>query len=320
MKIPFFFALSGRIRFKRRSEGELMSLSHRVRSIRTTALAMCLGCALPQLLRADVVMLYDVDFGSPPHSVGQPPVVGAEPVPRDRPTALSFAPPTVESSVGAMDDQPMQLRVLSGMLSQAEFDLGAQTDIPTGFDLYRVDYDAMVVSLDSRLDSLTMLLDMPIVRNVYLTGGQTIRYFVSGPGGGGGIIGTYSFGVPVHIRVDLHVPTERWSISVDGRRLHTGPCPIDGTIRRVRLSLDDNAPPLTNLAAVDNVQIIGVHHAACPGDLDFDQAVTLPDLALLLTHFGSSDAWLDDGDTDLDGDVDLQDLAGMLADFGQICP
>ncbi len=31
------------------------------------------------------VLLYDVDFGTPPHTVGQPPVVGEGRPPRDRP-------------------------------------------------------------------------------------------------------------------------------------------------------------------------------------------------------------------------------------------
>jgi hypothetical protein len=56
------------------------------------------------------------------------------------------------------------------------------------------------------------------------------------------------------------------------------------------------------------------------GDLDFDGAVGLQDLALFLAHFGAtSGASPDDGDFDGDEDVDLADLAALLANFGESC-
>jgi hypothetical protein len=57
---------------------------------------------------------------------------------------------------------------------------------------------------------------------------------------------------------------------------------------------------------------------ACPGDLDGDGTVSLPDLAVLLSHFGSAGG-PNDGDIDNDGDVDLSDLANLLANFGSSC-
>lgn len=59
---------------------------------------------------------------------------------------------------------------------------------------------------------------------------------------------------------------------------------------------------------------------ACPGDLDGDNQVSLSDLAILLSNFGTpAGAGLGDGDTDADGDVDLADLAFLLSRFGTIC-
>ncbi len=57
----------------------------------------------------------------------------------------------------------------------------------------------------------------------------------------------------------------------------------------------------------------------CRGDLDRDYAVGLSDLAILLGHYGESDAGYYDGDLDGDGDVDLADLSLMLAYYGQSC-
>jgi hypothetical protein len=57
-----------------------------------------------------------------------------------------------------------------------------------------------------------------------------------------------------------------------------------------------------------------------PGDLDGDCAVGLPDLALLLSHFGTpTGATYADGDVDGDADVDLSDLAILLTHYGGTC-
>src|SRR5262249_32078211 len=57
-----------------------------------------------------------------------------------------------------------------------------------------------------------------------------------------------------------------------------------------------------------------------PGDLDGDCQVGLPDLTLLLAHFGmASGATLSDGDLDGDGSVGLADLTILLANFGSAC-
>ena len=61
--------------------------------------------------------------------------------------------------------------------------------------------------------------------------------------------------------------------------------------------------------------------ASCPGDLDDDGDVDLPDLATLLSNYNTtSGATYEDGDLDTDGDVDLQDLAELLGHYGDTCP
>ncbi|MCC6359404.1 MAG: hypothetical protein IT450_11735 [Phycisphaerales bacterium] len=56
----------------------------------------------------------------------------------------------------------------------------------------------------------------------------------------------------------------------------------------------------------------------CPADIDGDGSVGLPDLAALLSNFGSLGGGLS-GDLDADGDVDLADLAVLLGAFGSNC-
>lgn len=69
--------------------------------------------------------------------------------------------------------------------------------------------------------------------------------------------------------------------------------------------------PLYGLAEVEG---------GCVGDLDGNGDVSLQDLAILLSHFGTtSGANPEDGDIDNDDDVDLQDLATLLSRFGTQC-
>jgi hypothetical protein len=60
--------------------------------------------------------------------------------------------------------------------------------------------------------------------------------------------------------------------------------------------------------------------SACPGDVDGDRQVSLSDLSILLSHFGTANgATLSDGDVDGDNDVDLSDLSILLSRFGATC-
>lgn len=57
----------------------------------------------------------------------------------------------------------------------------------------------------------------------------------------------------------------------------------------------------------------------CAGDFDGDGAVSLADLALLLSSYGGSAA-NPCMDFDYDGSIGLQDLTGFLPEFGKLCP
>jgi hypothetical protein len=50
-------------------------------------------------------------------------------------------------------------------------------------------------------------------------------------------------------------------------------------------------------------------------DLNCDGRIDLPDLATLLTNFGTPSGAMRD-----DGDVDLSDLSQLLSNFGATCP
>ncbi len=69
---------------------------------------------------------------------------------------------------------------------------------------------------------------------------------------------------------------------------------------------------------IDDVRILG-YKFTIDGDINFDCAVDLIDLATLLMNYGLTGEMLE-GDFDIDGDVDLSDLSVLLANYGNVCP
>jgi len=67
------------------------------------------------------------------------------------------------------------------------------------------------------------------------------------------VIGTFDFGVPVFVEIDLDIPADRWWISLDSVEVHSGSVSAD-YLQGVRLDLNDYA---SDLAAVDNFRLYG---------------------------------------------------------------
>jgi Dockerin type I domain len=102
-----------------------------------------------------------------------------------------------------------------------------------------------------------------------------------------------------------------------------------GTLYNFRF--DATAPPAIGDATIElfkpgtptSVTIAGVPlpaGAACPGDVNGDNAVDLGDLSILLANYGASGATREMGDLSGDGNVDLTDLSALLTVFGATCP
>lgn len=92
------------------------------------------------------------------------------------------------------------------------------------------------------------------------------------------------------------------------------PNPGASGVDQMRFRVDSAA----GSSAIATVTLI---YSPCDGDIDEDGAITLADLAALLTNFGMADgATRAEGDFDGDGDVDLADLSALLGVFGGLCP
>ncbi len=64
--------------------------------------------------------------------------------------------------------------------------------------------------------------------------------------------------------------------------------------------------------------ISGNEEAGCPGDFNFDGAISVADLLLYLGEFGCEQNCT--ADFDSDGVVNITDLLGFLSVFGEGCP
>lgn len=88
----------------------------------------------------------------------------------------------------------------------------------------------------------------------------------------------------------------------------------------VAIAFDDEIATWGNAGTmlVDNVYFGPASN--CPGDLNGDQTISISDLTLLLSHFGTtSGATPEQGDLDGDGAISITDLAILLSVFGTVC-
>ena len=219
------------------------------------------------------VLLYDVDFGTPPHEVGQPPALGDGPPPRDKPTAIEFGEPWVVDAVGVFSDQPLALDHIGGLgpYEQFRFALGenhGNGGLPQQYPTYHFSMDIMVEFLEPG-DQLRVFVDGPTAHSVQFRSSGGISAVVLGNGAYSVPIGTFEFGVPARLAIDVDMVAEEWSIMVDGVHLFTGPYPVNKYphwegqfMRNLRPTIPRSSG---NLVAMDNVRILDVVEVAVVG-------------------------------------------------------
>lgn len=210
-----------------------------------------------------VVLLYDVDFSTPPHIVDQPPVVGFGDAPRNRPTANVFGRPLVVATVGALTDQPLALDHFgANRLEQTAFGLGlSDGGFADQFPSYHIEMKVVIETMPADAE-FSIFTDAPTAHNVKFRSGGEIAAVVLGTGGYDVTIGSYTLGVPLFLEIDLDLGSQLWSISVDGSPLFTGAFPSQaGNMRMMRLSMSTASG--SSLVAVDDIRISPTSSGAC---------------------------------------------------------
>ena len=204
-------------------------------------------------LSSTPILLYDVDFGTPPHTVGQPPVVGRGPAPRNVPTKINFGAPTVVAAVGVMDRQPLRFRTGRLTYDQLSFGIGNRFG-DGGFDFqlsrYHFELTVMMVSTTGVNPELVVFFDGPTAHAVRFKGDGRINARTLGDDGYIETIGEWEPGVPIRLVVDIFRSAERWTIALDGEEVFSGSYHISccGGMRMLRPSAS-----VGTIAVIDDV-------------------------------------------------------------------
>ncbi len=195
---------------------------------------------------AQAIVYYDVDFGTPPHTVGLPPVTGGGPIPRATVSSIPFGTPTVVTALGALNDQPLQLSSTDGQGDQITLSLNG---LPPA-DRYCFSSQVLVSNAQATAD-LGILFDTPGVRTIRFLANGTVSVFV--PTGGTVVIGGYTLGRVVDLRVLIDLPGDTWEVFLDNVLAHSGSFGGATALNSVRISTPVTPTPPGILAGVDNV-------------------------------------------------------------------
>jgi hypothetical protein len=196
--------------------------------------------------RADPVLLYDVDFGTPPHVVGQPPVIAWGSVPRETPTSINFGDARVVAQQGVLADQPCAFGNGTTGYDQIQF-ATFHTGVPS-YERYHVEIQVLVDTLvyTPLHEGFAVIVDVPWTLPILFHSNKTI--LVNQP------VATYSFDVPVLVEVDLDFPADSVRVSIDGVPAYSDSLDLD-YLYGVRLHLAGRNS--ADQAAVDNLRIYG---------------------------------------------------------------
>jgi hypothetical protein len=207
---------------------------------------------------ARAVLLYDVDFEAPVHTLGAPPTLGQEPAPRKTVTMINFGTPTIAQEAGVLDGQFLRLSS-TGSYEQVSFGLGSDDGgFAEQYPYYLIQSDLTIQELT---DQFRYHVDGPTAHNVRFTSVGGLVAVALGVEGYEEPIGTYEFGARISLDVRVDRQIERWTIRIDNEVVFTGDYPIYTLhgMRTVRPALIGEGT-----VDLDNVRIWGLPE---PGSL-----------------------------------------------------
>jgi FlgD Ig-like domain len=197
-------------------------------------------------------LLYDVDFSSPPHTVGLPPVTGSGPAPRETVSEIRFGTPTVVASHGALTEQPLHL----GSFDDQGDQIKLQIDDLTASTFYCLQSDVLVTQAQNIGGAdLTFVFDTPQgVRSISFEGDGDVSALVTN-GGFSGVIGTYTLGDVVHLGVEIDLVNDVWLVRLDEVLTMEESFGAVDVLQAVRVSTPVVASPPRVSGAIDNLTI-----------------------------------------------------------------
>ncbi len=191
-----------------------------------------------------VSAIYDIDFGTPPHTVGLPPATGSGPVPRHVVSAVTMGDPLVVPVSGPLVYQPLEFNSAGGadQIRLALNDLALSC-------FYSVDCDMYVGA--SSTSSFIVYLDAPTFRRVDFTSSSNVTIQIAG--GATQTVGTYPRGAAFRFLTEADLRNDTWRVAVDGGVLYEGTFGGATSISTIRFSTPTGTSNV--VAAIDNVVV-----------------------------------------------------------------
>jgi hypothetical protein len=224
--------------------------THRKRNFlsrRLSTLLINLFCILVAQGATAATLLYDVDFCTPPHTVGLPPVAAAGNPPRNTVSQVVMGAPTVVSSFGELTDQPLLFDTYGdGVPEQIRLRLN---DLPTSKH-YCLEVDMVIGSMQDWY-GFTIFFDVPTVRRIDFWTNETVNIM---PSLSGRLIGHYTLGTKVHVRVEIDLEADRWHIFLDDVLARSESLYGATTLRSIRFSTQTIVSEGVS-AAIDNIVV-----------------------------------------------------------------
>lgn len=197
------------------------------------------------------VVLYDIDFEAPFHTVGQRPTSDGGDAVRRGPTGLLAGTPIVVQRPGAASQEVMfdGRHKSSGM----QLLIGQGRGFPVRYPSYRMEFDLAHLP-DAHSDSFWVTF--------HSTGAEPVEVGFRGDGSveincvmG---VGAYTLGETVRVGIEVNWGAGTWSVDLDGRAISRGALdPAFGHLGQIRMSATSEEGA-ESAVFLDNIRVTGV--------------------------------------------------------------
>ncbi len=168
---------------------------------------------------------YDIDFSSPPHTVGLPPATGSSIY---TPSSIVFGEPLVNESLGLLNDQPLVFNCRGNSPSFYYDQIRLKMDDGTGF--YYTSFDVLTQNLIGSRNHFVLVYDTPHVQTIRFKNDGKIDLF-------GMEEVDYEDNQLFHFEILTHISQKQTTIFINNSQVYQGSFSPGDYLRSMRFSL-----------------------------------------------------------------------------------